>query len=169
MLRAGYTLRADGRVDSGKTPSQNTDMSFPYTQAEGPQRYEAAVHLGFRYVEFPGLDLADLGEVGATVVHAQHPAEGSFRSSDATLNRVFKLLRDSALLGVQEQFVDTPTREKGQFLGDAVNISYATMALFGERHFTAKALREFAASAKRYWDSPDEPWALQRGLSQRRR
>ncbi|SEI40177.1 alpha-L-rhamnosidase [Arthrobacter sp. yr096] len=156
MLRAGYNLRADGRVDTGKTPSQNTDMSFPYTQANGPQRYEAAVHLGFRYLEFPGMDLADLGEVGATVIHADHPEEGSFRSSDHTLNRVFTLLRDSALLGVQEQFVDTPTREKGQFLGDAVNISYATMALFGERHFTAKALREFAGSARRYWDSPQE-------------
>lgn len=156
MLRAGYNLRADGRVDSGKTPSQNTDMSFPYTQVDGPQRYEAAVHLGFRYLELPGVEIADIGDVGATVIHADHPAEGSFHSSDHTLNRVFTLLRDSALLGVQEQFVDTPTREKGQFLGDAANISYATMALFGERHFTAKALREFAGSARRYWDSAQE-------------
>lgn len=156
MIRAGYNLRADGRVDTGKTPSQNTDMSFPYTQIEGPQRYEAAVHLGFRYLEIPGVELADLGTVGATVIHAEHPEEGSFHSSDHTLNRVFTLLRDSALLGVQEQFVDTPTREKGQFLGDAANISYATMALFGERQFTAKALREFAGSARRYWDSPQE-------------
>lgn len=156
MLRAGYNLQSDGRVDPGKTPSQNTDMAFPYTQKDGPQRYEAAVHLGFRYLEFPGVGIEDLGAVGATVIHAEHPAEGSFHSSDATLNRVFTLLRDSALLGVQEQFVDTPTREKGQFLGDAVNISYATMALFGERHFTAKALREFAGSARRYWDSPDQ-------------
>lgn len=156
MLRAGYTLLADGRVDAGKTASQNTDMAFPYTQTDGPQRYEAAVHLGFRYLEFPGVDAADLGDIGATMIHAQHPENGSFHSSDDTLNRVFALLRDSALLGVQEQFVDTPTREKGQFLGDAVNISYATMALFGERHFTAKALREFAGSAQRYWQDPSE-------------
>ncbi|MCP1415302.1 family 78 glycoside hydrolase catalytic domain [Paenarthrobacter sp. A20] len=156
MLRAGYNLRADRRVDTGKTPSQNTDMSFPFTQGDGPQRYEAAVHLGFRYLEMPGMELADLGAVGATVIHAEHPSEGTFHSSDDTLNRVFALLRNSALFGVQEQFVDTPTREKGQFLGDAVNISYATMALFGERHFTAKALREFAGSAKRYWQDPAE-------------
>ncbi|MDR6988067.1 alpha-L-rhamnosidase [Paenarthrobacter nitroguajacolicus] len=156
MLRAGYNLLANGRIDAGKTASQNTDMAFPYTQKDGPQRYEAAVHLGFRYLELPGVDRGDLGAVGATIIHAEHPAEGSFNSSDETLNRVFTLLRDSALFGVQEQFVDTPTREKGQFLGDAVNISYATMALFGERHFTAKALREFAGSAKRYWDSPQE-------------
>jgi len=151
MIRAGYVLRADGRVDAGKTASQNTDMSFPYTQAAGPQQYRATVHLGFRYLELPGVDAADLSKVGAVVVHGRHPGEGSFSSSDATLNDVFRLLRDSALYGVQEQFVDTPTREKGQFLADAVNISYATMSLFGEHAYTAQALREFGWSAARYW------------------
>ena len=158
MLRAGYNLRADGRVDTGKTPSQNTDMSFPYTQADGPQRYQAAVHLGFRYLEMPGVEIARTSARSAhVVVHADHPEEGSFQQLRPHVGcRVFRLLRDSALYGVQEQFVDTPTREKGQFLGDAVNISYATMALFGERHFTAKALREFGWSARRYWIRRDE-------------
>ncbi|MFK0008582.1 family 78 glycoside hydrolase catalytic domain [Paenarthrobacter sp. NPDC090520] len=156
MMRAGYALLEDGRVDHGKTASQNTDMTFPYTQTGGAQCYGAAVHLGFRYLEFPGLSVAELGDVAAVVVHAEHPDEATFSSSDPVLDHVFALLKDSALYGVQEQFVDTPTREKGQFLADAANISYATMALFGERHFTAKALREFAASAGRYWASPEE-------------
>ncbi|TAP41050.1 family 78 glycoside hydrolase catalytic domain [Arthrobacter sp. S39] len=151
MIRAGYTLDADGRVDRGKTASQNTDMSFPYTQAEGPQQFRATVHLGFRYLELPGVEASDLSRVGAVVVHGRHPDEGSFSSSDPTLDAVFGLLRDSALYGIQEQFVDTPTREKGQFLADAVNISYATMALFGEHAYTAQALREFCWSASRYW------------------
>ncbi|TQJ67910.1 alpha-L-rhamnosidase [Arthrobacter sp. SLBN-100] len=156
MIRAGYVLRADGRVDPGKTASQNTDMSFPYTQTAGPQQYRATVHLGFRYLELPGVEAADLTRVGAMVVHGRHPAEGSFTSSDDTLNAVFRLLRDSALYGVQEQFVDTPTREKGQFLADAVNISYATMSLFGEHAYTAQALREFGWSAARYWNSGED-------------
>ncbi|MGZ4662974.1 MAG: family 78 glycoside hydrolase catalytic domain, partial [Arthrobacter sp.] len=156
MIRAGYNLRADGRVDTGKSASQNTDMSFPYTQVNGPQRYEAGVHLGFQYLEMPEVEAAELVKVSAVVVHAGHPAEGSFHSSDPALDAVFALLRDSARLGVQEQFVDTPTREKGQFLGDAVNISYATMALFGERNYTAQALREFAASATRYWHTGED-------------
>ncbi|MDQ0730934.1 family 78 glycoside hydrolase catalytic domain [Arthrobacter sp. B1I2] len=153
MLRAGYVLRSDGRVDAGKTASQNTDMSFPYTQASGPQQHRATVHLGFRYLELPGVDAAEVSRVGAVTVHGSHPGEGSFSSSDPTLDAVFWLLRDSALYGVQEQFVDTPTREKGQFLADAANISYATMALFGEHACTAQALREFAWSARRYWTS----------------
>ncbi|WP_455835354.1 family 78 glycoside hydrolase catalytic domain [Pseudarthrobacter siccitolerans] len=156
MIRAGYVLRADGRVDAGKTASQNTDMSFPYTQSVGPQQYRATVHLGFRYLELPAVEAGDLSRVGAVVVHGRHPAEGRFSSSDDTLNAVFQLLRDSALYGVQEQFVDTPTREKGQFLADAVNISYATMSLFGEHAYTAQALREFGWSAGRYWTSNEE-------------
>ncbi|MCU1565883.1 MAG: alpha-L-rhamnosidase, partial [Pseudarthrobacter sp.] len=156
MIRAGYVLRADGRVDAGKTASQNTDMSFPYTQTVGPQQYRATVHLGFRYLELPGVEAGDLSRVGAVVVHGKHPAEGRFSSSDDTLNAVFRLLRDSALYGVQERFVDTPTREKGQFLADAVNISYATMSLFGEHAYTAQALREFGWSAARYWSSKEE-------------
>lgn len=156
MLRAGYVLRPDGRVDAGKTASQNTDMSFPYTQASGPQQYRASVHLGFRYLELPGVDAAEVSRVGAATVHASHPAEGCFSSSDPTLDAVFGLLRDSALHGVQEQFVDTPTREKGQFLADAANISYATMALFGEHAYTGQALREFAWSACRYWRDGEE-------------
>ncbi|MFB0836983.1 family 78 glycoside hydrolase catalytic domain [Arthrobacter sp. E44] len=155
-LRAGYALRPDGRVDAGKTASQNTDMSFPYTQAAGPQQFRASVHLGFRYLELPGIDAAEVSRVGATTVHAGHPGEGSFSSSDPVLDAVFGLLRDSALYGVQEQFVDTPTREKGQFLADAANISYATMALFGEHAYTAQALREFAWSARRYWSAAGE-------------
>jgi alpha-L-rhamnosidase len=151
MMRAGYALRPDGRVDAGKTASQNTDMSFPYTQAAGPQQFSATVHLGFRYLELPGVEAAEVSRVGAVVVHGRHPGEGSFSSSDPVLDAVFTLLRDSALYGVQEQFVDTPTREKGQFLADAVNISYATMALFGEHAYTAQALREFGWSALRYW------------------
>jgi alpha-L-rhamnosidase len=156
MIRAGYSLGPDGRVDRGKSASQNTDMSFPYTQAAGPQRYEAAVHLGFRYLEVPGIPANEIAAVSGVVVHSEHRREGFFSSSDPALDAVFTLLRDSALYGVQEQFVDTPTREKGQFLGDAVNISYATMALFGERNLTAQALREFAASAIRYWADGDD-------------
>ncbi|WP_258229220.1 glycoside hydrolase family 78 protein, partial [Arthrobacter sp. HMWF013] len=156
MIRAGYVLDDGGRVDTRKTASQNTDMSFPYTQADGQQEFRSTVHLGFRYLEIPGVEAADLSRVGAVVVHGGHPQEGSFASSDATLDAVFGLLRDSALYGVQEQFVDTPTREKGQFLGDAVNISYATMALFGEHAYTAQALREFGWSAGRYWTDGED-------------
>lgn len=152
-LRGGYVLRPDGRVDAGKTASQNTDMSFLAGPRHDSETFDARVHLGFRYLEIEGNQPARLD---AAVVHAAHPAEAVVETSDAQLNAVLRLLQDSALHGVQERFVDTPTREKGQFLADAANISYATMAAFGEREFTRQALREFAWSGRRYWDSPEE-------------
>lgn len=153
-LRAGYVLRPDGRVDDSTTGSQNTDMSFlAGSPAQPADSFEARVHLGFRYLEVEGPRPAQLD---AAVVHAAHPAEAVVETSDPQLNRVLRLLQDAALHGVQERFVDTPTREKGQFLADAANISYATMAAFGEREFTRQALREFAWSGRRYWDAPDE-------------
>jgi alpha-L-rhamnosidase len=152
-LRGGYVLKQDGRVDDGKTASQNTDMSFVSGPGPGSETFDARVHLAFRYLEIEGNKPARLE---AAVVHAAHPAEAAVETSDPQLNAVLRLLQDSALHGVQERFVDTPTREKGQFLADAANISYATMAAFGEREFTRQALREFAWSGLRYWDSPEE-------------
>ncbi|WP_422934150.1 alpha-L-rhamnosidase N-terminal domain-containing protein [Sinomonas sp. P47F7] len=159
-LRAGYELKPDGRVDDATLPSQNTDMSFLAGGPDAPtdpgcdsRGFDARVHLGFRYLEIDGAAPARLD---AAVVHGAHPGEASVECSDPRLTDALRLLQDSALHGVQERFVDTPTREKGQFLADAANISYATMAAFGEREFTRQGLREFAWSGRRYWDAPHE-------------
>ncbi len=157
--RASYLLADDGRVATSRVATQGTDMRFLYTQAEGEQTYDAFEHLGFRYLEIP-----DAGEeitaddVSATIVHTTVPKQGTarFTSSDETLNDVFDLMYDSALYSVQEQFVDTPTREKGQFLGDAVNISYALMATAGDRVASRQAIREFLHSQERYWTSGND-------------
>ncbi|WP_406104651.1 family 78 glycoside hydrolase catalytic domain [Micromonospora globbae] len=155
-IRAGYTLTDTGRVATSTLLSQGTDMSFPYIQTDGPQEFRAFTHLGFRYLEIPGAgeDIAP-GDVSAVVVHTDVPAgqEATFASSDATLDAVWAMMTRSALYSVQEAFVDTPTREKGQFLRDAANISYATMGAFGERDATQQAIREFLRSAARYWNT----------------
>ncbi|WP_299033385.1 family 78 glycoside hydrolase catalytic domain [uncultured Pseudokineococcus sp.] len=153
-MRAGYELREDGRVDDSTLASQGTDMSFPYTQVDGPQEFAAFTHLAFRYLEIPGADEdVALEDVSAVVVHRQVPAgrAAELSSSDPVLDDVWDLMQRSALYSVQEAFVDTPTREKGQFLGDAADISYATMAGFGERDVTRQALLEFLTSSDRFW------------------
>lgn len=158
-MRAGYGLEDDGRVDTSRQSTQTTDMSFPYTQIDGEQEFRAFTHLGFRYFEIPdaGEDIA-LEDVAATVVHTDTPEgyEADFASSDETLNAVWDMMQRSAIYSVQEAFVDTPTREKAQFLGDSISISYATMGLFGERDHTQQAIREFTWSADRYWSDEEE-------------
>ena len=158
-LRAGFRLEPDGRVSTSTLRTQGTNMVYPYTQVDGPQQYQAFSHLGFRYVEIPGAgEDIDLEDVSAVVVHTDFPEEraAAFASSDPTLNAVWDLVVRSARYSIQETFVDTPTREQAQFLGDTVDISYATMAALGERDHTQQAMQEFLWSSDRYWTSGDD-------------
>lgn len=153
-IQTGYRLAESGHIDASPDATQKADMSFAYVQTAGAQEFLPFTHLGFRYLELavPGEELGR-GAIQAIVEHTDAPADGgaTFESSDATLNAVFELTQRSALHSVQQQFVDTPTREKGQFLHDAINQSYATMAGSLERDATQKAIREFVQSQARYW------------------
>ncbi len=127
-------------------------MSFPYTQRAGAQDYEAFGHLGFRYLEIPGADEEiTVDDVSATMVHAAYPEDGgaTFASSDPTLDAVWDPMVRSLRYSVMETFVDTPTREQGQFLHDTVNISYGLMATEHDRVATRQAIREFMLSQER--------------------
>jgi alpha-L-rhamnosidase len=143
---AGYRLNPDGTVSTGAADNQSTDLSYSYLQRAGDQTFEAFTYEGFRY-----LQISQPAEIAAVVQHTDAPHRATFASSDPTLDKVGELMRRSALYSAQEQFLDTPTREKGQFLADSVNISQALVTGSGDRAFTAKALREFAASQQRYW------------------
>ncbi|WP_433727163.1 family 78 glycoside hydrolase catalytic domain [Actinoplanes sp. CA-051413] len=150
-MTAGYLLNADGSVSNSARDNQSTDLSYRYTQRDGTQTFQAFTYEAFRYfqVEDPG----SAPDISAELQHtdADPRRTATFHSSDATLDAVFELNRRSALYGSQEQFLDTPTREKGQFLADSVNISRALMAGSGDRALTARAIREFLSSQRRYW------------------
>ncbi|MFI1093861.1 family 78 glycoside hydrolase catalytic domain [Streptomyces sp. NPDC020917] len=153
-LNAGYLLAADGSVSTSNHDNQSTNLSYSYTEHDGAQTFQAYTYEGFRYLQISGAgEPLDASSIAAVVQHvAEDPDRAAtFTSSDPTLNQVDDLLQRSALYDTQEQFLDTPTREKGQFLGDSVDISRALMAGSGDRNQTAKAIKEFAESQKRYW------------------
>jgi alpha-L-rhamnosidase len=152
-MRAGYLLEADGSVSSVKGV-QHTDMSYEYTERDGAQAFRAWDFLGFRFLEIDGAgeDLA----VADVVVLSRHNAmpdgeQATFSSSSATVDAVFALAAHSALFGSQEEFIDTPTREKTAFLRDGFNISSTTMRAFGEENLTRQAILQFAESQARFW------------------
>lgn len=153
-LAAGYRLLADGHVSTLPAANQGSDLSFRYIQSAGAQEFRPFHHFGWRYLQIssPGETLGS-DAIQALVEHTDVPLDraATFESSDATLDAVFGLVQRSALYSAAYQFVDTPTREKAQFLGDAVAISAATMAGYHERDLTRQALTEFASSQARYW------------------
>jgi alpha-L-rhamnosidase len=152
-MRAGYLLEADGSVSSVKGV-QHTDMSYEYIERDGAQAFRAWDFLGFRYLQIDdaGEDLAASDIVALTRHNAMPDGEqATFSSSSATVDAVFALAAHSALFGSQEEFIDTPTREKTAFLRDGFNISNTTMRAFGEANLTRQAVLQFAESQARFW------------------
>jgi len=152
-MHVGYLLDDDGHV-STVHGTQGTDLSFSYIQRDGAQTFLPYTYLGFRYLQIdaPGEHLGR-SQITALARHAAMPnvPAATFVSSDTMLNDVWELTSRSALYTSQEQFIDTPTREKGPFLWDGSNESQVAMRAFGEQNLTWQALRDFARSQKRYW------------------
>ena len=153
-MHAGYLLDRSGDV-STTMGTQHTNMSYSYVErGGGRETFRPFDYLGFRYLQIdnPGETLTTKDVVVLTR-HDAVPDEnaGTFTSSDKTVNAVFDLGRHSALFTMQEQFVDTPTREKGPWLGDGANESETAMDAFGETNLTRKDLLEFAQSQARFW------------------
>jgi len=152
-MRAGYLLDPDGRV-STLHGTQETNLSSSYIMRAGPQTYEAFTYFGFRYfqIDNPGEELGR-DQMVALARHADMPAvaPATFSSDHRLLNAVWRLTTRSCLYCSQEQFVDTPTREKGPFTWDAANESEGIMRAFGDQNMSWQGLRDVARGQARYW------------------
>lgn len=152
-MHVGYLLDADGRV-STTHGTQGTDLAFSYVQRDGAQVFEPYTFLGFRYlqVDDPGEELGP-SRFTALARHAAMPlaAPVTFETSSTALDAVWDLCTHSARYASHEQFVDTPTRQKGQFTSDSTNESQAVIHAYGDRNMTWQGLRDFARSQARFW------------------
>ena len=173
-MHAGYLLDehpfvgVKGQVSTSRG-TQHTNLSYSYVQrGGGTETFRPFDYLGFRYLQIddPGETLS-ADDVVALTRHTAVPDvnAATFSSSSPTTDAVFELGRHSALFTAQEQFVDTPTREKGPWLWDGFNESQTAMAAFGEQNLTRKSLLEFAAvpgpllvaAGRGEQDLPDRP------------
>lgn len=152
-MHVGYLLDPDGHV-STTHGTQYTDLSFSYTQRAGAQVFDPYTYLGFRYLEIDGPgETITPAQVSARARHATMPelAPATFSTSDPALDAVWGLCTHSALYASHEQFVDTPTRQKGQFSCDGANESMAIMRAYGDQNLSWQALRDFERSQARFW------------------
>jgi alpha-L-rhamnosidase len=160
-MRAGYLLDEPGQSVTGEPGqvsavhgTQHTDMSYSYVQRGGHEEFHSFDYLGFRYfqVDDPGEELR-AEDLVALARHSDGPHEhaATFRCSNPTVDAVFDLCRHSALFTAQEQYLDTPTREKGPWLWDGFNESKTAIASLADQNLTRKSLTEFAQSQARYW------------------
>lgn len=79
------------------------------------------------------------------VVNHEYGNEGIFESNDMALNDIWKLSQKTLASSLGFNFMDSPCREKSQYLGEAMVQALSAFYLRGDYVASAKALEEFAA------------------------
>jgi hypothetical protein len=148
-IRQGEELEADGERVRYQLRC-NCNYRDRWILSDAPDAWEPYDYKAFRHVEL----LAPAGVLrpdsfAAIVRH--YPLDETkcrFDSSDPLLNGIWSICAQGVRCGAQEVFVDCPSREKGQYLGDATITSHAHMYLSGDLRLTGKLLGDFARSAR---------------------
>lgn len=121
-----------------------------WTLADGDNSFEPYDYKAFRYVEVkapPNTVLPD--SIKAFIRHYPMRDETCrFSSSDPLLNEIWEMCKNGVRLGCQEVFTDCPSREKGQYLGDATVTALSQFYLTGDLRLYRKHLEDFALSAR---------------------
>ncbi|MBP3918691.1 MAG: family 78 glycoside hydrolase catalytic domain [Clostridia bacterium] len=131
-----YNMRCNCTYEEYWTLSGGMDTLVPYD------------YKGMRYFRLrlpAGCTVAD-GDIKMQVRHYPYREAISCPSTDSTIRAVWKLCADTIKYAVQEVYMDCPTREKGQYLGDGTVSSAAHLLLTGDGAMMKKALYEYARS-----------------------
>lgn len=101
----------------------------------------------FRYAELNVPSNVELLSVKMTVRHYPYEEKAVYSTDNEKLKRILRLCADTVKYGTQECYVDCPTREKGQYLGDVSVSARAQAVLTGKTDMMKKAIREFCVSS----------------------
>ncbi len=116
-------------------PGENTDF-FDYK--------------AFRYAEI--YDPKNVADIKNCYVNARHyPYKqniSKFSSSNKLLDKIWEICEQTIKTGTQEGYLDCPSREKGQYLGDMLISAQAHLYLSGDNRLWGKALYDFSLSSK---------------------
>ncbi len=149
-MLGGFVLNEDGTVS--KEINQNTKLDSYFIQNGKMAIYNPDVYLGLRYLQVDNSpNKLTTKNVSFITRHYELSKDDIFESSDTTLNKVWDLMVHSLMVGAQEGFVDTPTREKGTFLGDSWAQGVPCMCVLYDRTMNLKSLNEFLDSQDQYW------------------
>lgn len=128
----------------------NCDYREEWILGDGISRYIPYDYKGFRYVQIEteqGVELLDM------LIRIQHyPADTklcSLKTSAPYVADIFHICKRAVILGTQEGYLDCPTREKGQYLGDAVITSRSQVWLTGKTDMLRKCISQFAWTEER--------------------
>ncbi len=148
-LRFGEELDAAGRVRFDMRCNCRYEESW--TLADGQSVLHQFDYKAFRYVEILGLDApgVELAECWVWERHYPMPDGLCALSCKADqLEDIFRICKNAVRCGSQEAYLDCPSREKGQYLGDAVVTARSQVWLTGKTELLRKCAADFMASAQ---------------------
>lgn len=100
---------------------------------------------GFRYAQIIcGKGVTGKNDIFVQVRHYPFKAALSCPIENSDIQKIWKLCENTVKYGTQECFIDCPTREKGQYLGDVCISAVAQAILTGNCDMLKKSLVDFA-------------------------
>jgi hypothetical protein len=142
IIRCGEELDENGRVRFDMRCGVKYEESC--TLDKGENIIEQFDYKAFRFLE---IEAGNGIEIDAEILVRHYPFDNfEFNLKNEKLNKVLNLCKNTVLLGAQETFVDCPTREKGQYLGDVFVSGFAHYYLTKDSRLLKKAIEDFASS-----------------------
>lgn len=146
-IRCGEELNEEGRVryDMRCNCLYQEYWTLSGRDDDEPEWFD---YKAFRYAEALAEPGVRLNPESFTAVVRHYPLDDEacvFDSSDTRLNAIWEICRNGVKFGSQETYVDCPSREKGQYLGDNTIITHAHAYLAGgDLRLFRKSLHDFA-------------------------
>ncbi len=132
-------------AEDGKDIIENYDYAEDSKDVIESYDYKA-----FRYIEII-TGCKNFSEKSITVVERHYPfhmVRTVREDCEPVVRKIWDLCARTVMLGTQEVYVDCPSREKGQYLGDLLVTGVSHMYLTGDGAMFKKALYDFAASTR---------------------
>ena len=145
LLRYGEELNADGSVRFDMRCNCRYEEEWILSGRE--DCLEQFDYKAFRYCEIYIPDGVSLTDIGMQVRHYPFEKKAVYETNKEKLKAVLSLCENTIKYGTQEVFVDCPTREKGQYLGDVCVSGRAQCVLTGDTVLIKKAIVDFCNSA----------------------
>ena len=101
----------------------------------------------FRYAELILPEETKIHSIHMQVRHFPFSQTATYATENEDLKKILSLCADTIHYGVQEIFMDCPTREKGQYLGDACVSARAQAVLTGNTEMLKKTILDFFHSS----------------------
>ena len=145
LLFYGEELNADGSVRFDMRC--NCRYAEEWILSGGDDCLEQFDYKAFRYAEIHLPVGVELTEVQMLVRHYPFEKKAVYETNNEKLKAVLTLCENTIKYGTQEVFVDCPTREKGQYLGDVCVSGRAQCVLTKDTTLIKKAIVDFCNSA----------------------